>query len=171
MGPAPNEREVIDLVNSKGELVLRRVQRDDDAEYDGLHMQTVIVVIVNNRGEVLVQKRGDGKRIDRGCIDHVCGAVLSGESPEDAAAREVSEEIGIEIAGLTGIDEGLSPYGRYRFLYRARSNQIPPVGYNLREVEWAAFHEPAYLRARRASGTWTFAKGFFENLAIALESS
>jgi len=62
-------------------------------------MKTLLVVaaaIVNDKGEVLLAQRPEGKRLT-GCWEFPGGKVEADESPEDALARELYEELGISI--------------------------------------------------------------------------
>jgi 8-oxo-dGTP diphosphatase len=63
-------------------------------------MKTLLVVaaaIVNDKNEVLLAQRPVGKRL-AGKWEFPGGKVEADESPEHALAREIKEEIGIEVA-------------------------------------------------------------------------
>lgn len=50
-------RELVDLVDSSGEIKLRNVPREEADSHKDLHMQLVVAVIFNSMGEALVHKR------------------------------------------------------------------------------------------------------------------
>ena len=159
--------ELIDLVDDQGIIVRPRVLRDDAAYYEGLYMPIVIVVVMNSYGQILVHKRAETKRVHGGAIDHICGAIVSGETPEAAAHREALQETGVRLSDLTLIRQGVNSYGRYCRLIRARSDDTPAGNLNPREVAWAAFHTTTDLYSWRAAGE-SFVHGFFEDLNYAL---
>lgn len=75
---------------------------------DGLPHRVVRIMLENDAGEVLVQKRAADKDIFPNCWDNsAAGHVDAGEDYEQAAVRELAEEI-----GETGI--ALEEIGRYR---------------------------------------------------------
>lgn len=58
----------------------------------------VVVCIFNSKNELLIQKRTESKQVWPGLWDVSCGgAVIAGETPQESAMREVSEELGIPI--------------------------------------------------------------------------
>lgn len=160
--------ELIDLVNGEGEIIRPRVTRDDAEQYEGLHMQIVIAVITNGLGHVLVHQRAKTKRVNPGDIDHVCGGILSGETPEDAVRRESREETGIDPTDLKVMRQGVNPYNRYCYLLGGRSDDLPGTNLDPQEVAWAAFMPVENLRAKNETGELTFVDGFFEDIEHAL---
>jgi 8-oxo-dGTP pyrophosphatase MutT (NUDIX family) len=159
--------ELIDLVNSKGEIMRTAVERDDMHSYEEerLYLQNIVAVVINDLGHVLVQERAQTKRISPGHIDHVCGAILSGESPEETVRRETYEEIGIELDDVHLIAQGVNAYERYRYLFRGESKGLHlPQPRNLGEVAWTAYKQPDELRAKNRTRKLKFVKGFFEDL-------
>ena len=65
------------------------------------HRATYILVF-NSRGELYVQKRTHTKDVFPGCYDVTAGGVvLTGESYEEKAVRELDEELGIRGVPLT----------------------------------------------------------------------
>ncbi|MFC1648633.1 NUDIX domain-containing protein [Nanoarchaeota archaeon] len=88
--------EYSDVVNDQDE-VIDRVPRSK-AVKENLCRRAVHVFLQNSKGEVLSQLRAKDKEI---MPDHwstsVQGAVSAGEAPDASAAREMQEEIGVEI--------------------------------------------------------------------------
>jgi mutator protein MutT len=61
---------------------------------------SVGAIIVNEKGEVLLCKRSQHTKNEKGCWECPGGAVKFGETLEDAIKREMKEELDIEIALL-----------------------------------------------------------------------
>lgn len=157
--------ELIDLVDKTGKVIKIAVTRDDLARYPDLHMQIVIVVL--RRGEdVLVHARSLKKKVNPGDIDHVCGGILSGETPADAAIREAYEETGVKPKSLRIVAQGVNEYSRYRYLLVGESEDEPSVQ-EPDEVEWVGYIHPDQLFQKSESGELTFVDGFFDDLSLA----
>ena len=66
-------------------------------------MKTLLVVaaaLINDKGEILLAQRPKGKTLE----DHwefPGGKLEDGEQPEQALARELHEELGIEVAAVS----------------------------------------------------------------------
>lgn len=117
-----------------------RVRKEDDdvllgevvdhkwaEETPGVEQACVYVALVNPAGEIYIQHRSAAKRLwpDRKTIS-VSGHVDPGETFEQAAVREVREELGIELA-----EGNLRPLGSFTGLphcgrvYEVRSDASP----------------------------------------------
>lgn len=163
-----NKSERIDLVNSSGDIVKTDVERDDAAHYDGLYMQIIIAVIRNKKGEYLVHQRAHTKKVNPGDIDHVCGGMHAGETPEDATKREATEEGGVHIAEATVVRAGVNEYNRWRYLVTAYTDDEPDIALtDPSEVAAVGFYSYDELKAKQASGEFTFVDGFFEDIELA----
>ncbi len=72
------------------------------------------VWLINDAGEILLQKRSDKKIVGAGWwANTVCGNLVDGESYEQGALRRLKEELGIENVQLEEL---------YKFSYRAYCN-------------------------------------------------
>jgi len=70
-----------------------------DAHRLGLRHRSVHLLVFNERGELLLQKRSMNKDVHPGLWDSsAAGHVSFGESYEQCAVREVDEELGIALA-------------------------------------------------------------------------
>ena len=79
-----------------GETMLRGEKSEETGKE--WFRSVVHICIINLQGEMLIQKRQDSKHSWPGMWDvSVGGGVLAGETPCEAAEREVREEIGLEI--------------------------------------------------------------------------
>jgi isopentenyldiphosphate isomerase len=92
-------QELLDIVDFSGNL-LGRTKPRSAVHREGDWHRTVHVWIVNKRGEVLFQKRSADRESFPGTWDvSSAGHVSSGESPVEAAKKELFEELGIRAAG------------------------------------------------------------------------
>ena len=120
-----NEIELVDLVDASGKIQKKGVARDEIERYPDLHLQIAIAVAFNSEGKVLVQRRALTKNTCPGDLDHTCGALKSGETPEAAIHREALEETGLTFYDLKMVDQNLNSYNRYRYLLVARADGEP----------------------------------------------
>lgn len=153
----------VDLVDKNGHVQKYAVPRNESRDHDDLYMQIAIVVVFDGLGQVLVQKRATEPNI--GAIDHICGAVDTGESPDQAAVREAAEETGITPCNIRLVTQGINEYGRYRYLFVGGATEGEPAG-DPREVQWVGYLHPDELHAGHASGELTFVDGFFEDIEL-----
>jgi 8-oxo-dGTP pyrophosphatase MutT (NUDIX family) len=163
------ENEIVDLVDVSGQIMKKGIPRPEAEQHPGLYLQIVIAVIFDDAGKVLVQKRALTKRTCPGDLDHVCGAVESGETPEMATTRESLEETGLNVHDLKIVEQKLNSYGRFRYLLAGIANG-EPNSYDTVEVEWVKFISPEELKAKNQSGELTFVGEFFEDMELALNA-
>lgn len=94
MTPDPGD-ELVEHVDERGtvvEVVTRSRMRADNL----LH-RSVAIVVTSSDGRLLVHRRSDHKDVFPGWWDLAAGGVVGvGESYEDAAQRELAEELGID---------------------------------------------------------------------------
>ena len=75
----------------------------------GLLRRVVLICLQNTRGQVYLQRRPESSTLYAGLWDvSAVGTVFAGESPEDAARRELSDQLGIDMTRLRNI--GFLPY-------------------------------------------------------------
>jgi isopentenyldiphosphate isomerase len=93
---ADRDDEILDLVDDENRVVAT-VRRGDCHGNPSCQHRAVHVFVVN-RGAYFLQKRSLAKRIQPGRWDtSVGGHVLSGETYEQAAVKELAEEIGVVV--------------------------------------------------------------------------
>ncbi len=86
--------EMVDIVDEKDEVVSTTTKKEM-VEKALLH-RAARVVVLNSKGEVLVHKRSETKKVYPGHWDiGIAETVQAGESYEEAATRGLNEELGI----------------------------------------------------------------------------
>jgi len=159
--------ELIDFVDADGQVVRTGVQRDDAEAYQDAYMQIIVGVITNSLGEILVHERANTKSVSKNSVDLVCGGIQSGETPEQAFAREAEEEVRVRPDKVRRVAQGINEYGRYRYLLYGESNQEPAEP-DFTEVNWIGWRSPKELKDASVNGSLKFVEGFFEDLELVL---
>jgi len=119
--------ELVEIVSEEGET-LGVAGRADAHSDPGLLHRVVHVLVFNGKGELLLQKRSGNKDTAPGLWDvSVGGHLVPGETPQEAARREMAEELGIQWAEITFLYEHIFRNGResefvssYECLYNGR---------------------------------------------------
>jgi isopentenyldiphosphate isomerase len=89
-------KEIIDIFDEQGNKTGKASKKE--AHLKGLWHRAAHIWIYNSKGEILLQKRGDNVAYWPGRWDiSAAGHVALGEEPDDAALRELGEEIGIMV--------------------------------------------------------------------------
>jgi isopentenyl-diphosphate delta-isomerase type 1 len=89
--------ELFDVLNEKG-MYTGKVETREKCHQEGLWHKAVVVFIINSKGQVLLQKRSQNKKMWPNMWDITAGGhVLVGEFGFQAIIRETKEELGIEL--------------------------------------------------------------------------
>lgn len=88
--------ELLDIVNENDELTGETKDREF-IHTNNLYHRHASCWILNNKGEILLQRRSLTKKKRPGVWSKTGGHVSAGETVVDAIKREVKEEIGLEI--------------------------------------------------------------------------
>lgn len=92
-----NENELFVVVDENDNIIDYRRREECHSDKSLIHRSTGIVIF-NNKGKILVQKRSQTKDLYPGYFTISCaGHVKKDEEYEDAAKREMFEEIGIKV--------------------------------------------------------------------------
>lgn len=98
-----DKKEFFDIVNEKDE-VIGRIAEDKQNTVKPSQLRFVNIIIINDDNKIILPKRTSNRRIFPNCYDFsVGGHVNSGENYEEAAYRELKEELGIENVKLKEI--------------------------------------------------------------------
>jgi 8-oxo-dGTP pyrophosphatase MutT (NUDIX family) len=127
---------------------------------DGLwHGATAVLVRSGDGERVYLHRRTQDKLVFPHCYDCWAGGVMGpGESPEDAAARELAEELGVSGVPLTPIERFSFDGGGIRchmFAFEVRWNG--PLRHQPEEILWGGWVTLDELRTRLADPhRWPF---------------
>lgn len=90
------KHELVDKNGNKTGKILTHIEaRDSNNVPNGYYISVVGVIIINEKNEILLQKRSRFKRANPSKWSIRGGKVDLGETPLDAGVRETFEEIGI----------------------------------------------------------------------------
>ena len=89
--------ELIDIVDKNGNFTGEIMDKEESHDKNLLHNE-IAVFVINNKKQVLLQKRSANKRFNPNKWGLCAGHVDSKESLENASLRELKEEIGIDIS-------------------------------------------------------------------------
>ena len=99
--------ELVDIVDDNDRVIATVTRREMRAER--LQHRAVFIVVMSSDGRLLVHRRSDDKDVWPGWWDiAVGGVVAAGETYDDAAVRELAEEVGV-----TGLVPHALGGGRY----------------------------------------------------------
>lgn len=125
--------ELIEIVDKNGNFTGQVMDKEEAHDKNLLHNE-VAVFIINDKKQVLLQKRSANKKFNPNKWALCAGHVDAGESLESAALRELKEEVGIDIA----IND-LKPFVEREFTIRDSNSHITYFYYtksNLNEKDF-----------------------------------
>jgi isopentenyl-diphosphate delta-isomerase len=95
------ERLEVELVDADGRVTGRTTVHTAHSRPGGLLHRAFSVMLVNDRGEALLQRRAATKRRFPGLWSNTCcGHPAPGQRPADAARARLMEELGIQVGEL-----------------------------------------------------------------------
>ena len=143
---AQHGEEMFPIVNESDEVIGSAPR--DEVHARGLRHRAIHVQIFNHAGEVFLQKRSIWKDRSPGKWDSsTAGHVDAGESYEQAARRELMEEIAVEVGALTPVCKlGCGPETGWEFLQIYRAEHEGPFRFAALEVEGGWFFPVELVR-------------------------
>lgn len=88
--------EILDIVDENDKIIGRNTK--ENKFKNNLITRNVVVFVLDNKNRILIGKRSYIKKSFPNRYDlAVCGNVKAGETYEEAAKRELKEELGIEV--------------------------------------------------------------------------
>jgi 16S rRNA (adenine1518-N6/adenine1519-N6)-dimethyltransferase len=141
---------------------LRPVDRATIHRENLLH-RAVHILILNRRGELLLQKRSYRKdKFPRRWDSSAAGHVNAGETYRDCAVRELKEELGVTVA-LAYLDKiPASEVTGYEFIEIYAGIHEGPFSWNQHEIETGGFFECDMIDLWIGRSPEDFAPGFIE---------
>jgi NAD+ diphosphatase len=96
----------------------------------------VIVVITDDKNKILL---AHNKRFKKGVYSHISGFNEAGETLEETAAREIREEVNIEVKDIVYIQSQPWPFPNslmVGFKARYSSGELQPDGIEIEDAKW-----------------------------------
>ena len=125
--------ELIEIVDKDGNFTGQIMDKEEAHDKNLLHNE-VAVFIINDKKQVLLQKRSANKRFHPNKWALCAGHVDAGESLESAALREIKEEVGIDLS-----TNDLKPFAERKLAIRDSNSHITYFYYtksNLNESDF-----------------------------------
>ena len=157
-----NQIDKIKLENTKNEIIGIYDENDNyvgkdtrkNARKNNLIHRCTYIVVLNPKGEILVQTRALIKEYCPGYLDLVIGGVLGdGEDIDKCAERETEEEIGININNIKDklkyidkhfVEEDICRVWSYCYLLKLSDDEIKTIKFKDNEIsaiEWKSKSE------------------------------
>jgi len=134
-----NLQEIFDVVDINDQVIGQATRKECNSNPDLIH-RAVFVLIYNDQNQILWQKRSLTKDVGPGqWVTSASGHVGAGDDYEEAARREVQEELGID-APLEYLGKFLYRYpneNEYSAIFKARLNG--PFHFNREEISDVRF--------------------------------
>ena len=126
--------------------------------HDNLPHLVVAVVVRDPTGRIYVHRRTDSKDVFPGLHDAmVAGTVVVGETLEDAARRELAEELGITGVPLVPLFSAWYSDSSTRHLSHVWTvTWDGPVRHQPEEIAWGRWFTEAELEERLSDPEWPF---------------
>lgn len=125
--------ELIQIVDENGNFTGQIINKEEAHDKNLLHNE-VAAFIINDKKQVLLQKRSANKRFNPNKWALCAGHVDAYESLEDAILREIKEEVGLDIS-----KDDLHKFSKKEFTIRDQNSHITYFYYirsNLNEKDF-----------------------------------
>jgi 16S rRNA (adenine1518-N6/adenine1519-N6)-dimethyltransferase len=155
------ENELFPVVD-KMDRILRQAARSE-VHGDNLRHRAVHILIFNERGELYLQQRSRCKdRHPLSWDSSAAGHVMAGEGYDEAAKRELQEELGINVPLKKVLKLSASPQTGQEFIWLYRGQLRGNIRPNRSEIESGAFLPPTTINGWIAARPENFAPGFLK---------
>lgn len=129
--------ELLDIVDEKGNYTGEVVERSVADKLNLLHYE-VIFIPVNDKKQILLQKRSKNKKYYPDKLAFCSGLVISKETLEDAVIRESKEELGIIVDknDLKILEENVNMTRFYYFYCNKKESEFKIQKSELSDIKW-----------------------------------
>ena len=153
---APHD-ELLDLVDHNDQVVMT-VPRSYVIEHHRRNFRLICCLLKNDKGELFIVRRAATKKAYPSALATVGGCVQAGETYQQAFAREIKEEIGIDVTQVPHVLCGFAnPWDDdtmgFTAFYEIHTNQTPLL--NPHDFDEGFWITPAELRERIKKGEKT----------------
>ncbi len=153
--------DIFDVVNERDEVIDAKPRSEVHAR--GLLHRAAHVFVFNSRGEIFLQKRSMNKDRQPGVWDSSCsGHVDSGETYDQAAVRELHEELGLknksQLEKLFKIDACAATDAEFVWVYRCQDEG--PFRLQPEEIETGDWFTPEKVSRWTTEKPGDFATAF-----------
>ena len=162
-------KEYFDIVD-ENDHIIGKAPREECHSNPNLIHRAVYILVFNSKGQLLLQKRSQHKDLDASkWTASASGHVDLGETYENAAARELEEELGIKekIEFMFALDIYSKQQKMKAKVYKLRSNG--PFKINPKEIEEIKFFSLDELKQIIKTRKDIFTHGFLKVLDEVLE--
>ncbi|RMG69417.1 MAG: NUDIX domain-containing protein [Nitrospirae bacterium] len=145
--------EILEIVNEEGQIIGSAPRSEIHGNNRLLH-RVVHLLVVNRRGDILLQKRAMTKDVAPGRWDtSVGGHIGKGESIEEALRRETAEELGFEPEGVRFLYKYIhsNPY-ESELVYTHECCHEGPFNFDPEEIDEVRFWSIDEIRAALGKG-------------------
>lgn len=144
--PTDNPQELFYHVNDQDQ-VIDSVTRGEAHSNPEIFHRSVFVLVFNQAGELLLQKRSASKdRFPEFWTVSASGHVNYGQSYDEAAARELEEELGLSLV-LKPEQKIFEPEeSEFSWIYSAELADNQPINFDPTEISAVRFVAPSELR-------------------------
>lgn len=151
--------EILEIVDEKGNTIGTAFRSEIHGNPKLLH-KVVHVLVFNNKGEILLQKRSMNKDVAPGKWDtSVGGHVPNGEDLKNAALREMEEELGVIVDDLRFLYSYIhSNSYESELVYTHSCIHNGPFNFNKEEIEEVRFW--SIKEIKKALGTGMLSDNF-----------
>jgi 16S rRNA (adenine1518-N6/adenine1519-N6)-dimethyltransferase len=157
--------EMFDVVDEHNKVI--GVQSRHEVHTQKLRHRAVHIFVFNKRGELFLQKRSRWKdKQPRKWDSSAAGHLNAGDDYDPTAARELTEEIGIEAPVELAGKIDACPGTGWEFVHLYIARHEGPFVLARSEIESGAFFPMPLIRKWAATRPQDFAKGFLECLSI-----